>query len=122
MNCNYLVANGTYSRDMLTKEQRNFIEGMEYALQEVETCINSYYNEDDVENTLDKIKREIARAALFDIKDYIKNSVNEVIVALVDRNEEEAEKSEEYNVGNVIEDIEREMFNRVAQKEAEKDK
>lgn len=120
MNFNYLIENGTYSRDMLTEEQRNFIQGMEYALEQVECCVSNYYEEYAKESILDKMKREIVEEALDEIKDYVKHSVSETIVVLADHNEEKAEKSEEYNVGNAIEDTEREMFNRVAQKEAEK--
>ncbi len=88
MNFRRLIENGSYNKDMLTPEQKQFVNGMEQSIEEMECCIANLYEKEENESTLEKIRRELAEEVLKNIKDWMGEKICEMIVRLAYENEE----------------------------------
>ena len=86
MNFNRLIEEGTYKKSDLSSEGQKFVSGMELALDEVDSFISNRIEgfEDSDSNTLGKIKREIATAAMDGFKLWLQSKINETIVIISD--------------------------------------
>ena len=88
MNFRRLIENGSYSKDLLTPEQKQFVNGMEQSIEEMECCIANLYEKKENESILEKIRRELAEEVLKNITDWMEDKICEMIVCLADGSEE----------------------------------
>ena len=101
MNFRRLVEEGKYSKQELKAEDKAFIDGMEWVLNEVIDRelrdIEDYYELADERNpkpTYAKLMSEIEREEINDLKESIIDEICQVIVSMIDHSEEG--KQEEY--------------------------
>ena len=79
-----MIENGTYNEEMLNKEQKQFVNGMRKALEDVECCVDNI--EDDMDTVLGNLVNEIREETLREIKTWVEGSIAEAIVCLADGN------------------------------------
>ena len=88
-----LVENGTYKKEELNEANKNFIDGMEFVLNELK---EGFFNDsdflDDFSPTIAKMKQEIAGKAVEEIKDWIYITICETIVCAIDNQLEEEDE------------------------------
>lgn len=86
MDFKYLVESGKYKKDDLTETQKEYIFGLEQAIEEVDCCVANVFDSDEddplYERALDSIRIEAAE----EIKKWIQCRIYEEIVAFGDEN------------------------------------
>jgi hypothetical protein len=97
MNATYLVESGQYKKSDLSEKSREFINGMEYALDVADNFLNNAIEDerDDICPTITNLRNEYTTAVIESFKDWLSHEVNEMIVELADE-----EATEEENEGH----------------------
>lgn len=84
MNFVKLVEDGTYTKKMLDEKEQAYINAFDDVQEEAENFLSSNYDVDEAEDTLEKIKCEIAEEVISDFVGWLEATKCERLVEMVD--------------------------------------
>lgn len=102
MNFNYLVRAGTYSEKLLTAEDKQFIDGMRFAMKQIEEIQeeNEQIATDENSSLRERLESEMAADTITGLLAHLETCVSAEIVSMIDsydRTEDEIKKEEPIN-------------------------